>query len=439
MMGGRPVPPTLSQLLSEAPGLLRSFWGLFGYFSLPLPAPLYWLLNLLLATGLAGLIVAWIRSHPPRLRQAGPILIGWLILLAIGLLQWTLRTPASQGRLLFPGLSALAVLWAIGWLAIIRPRLYALPLLILLAVAAWTPGNIIAPAYSRPAPLATLPASANPLKVTFDRKVTLLAYQSEVTSTQPGDNVPLTLYWQAKQPIETDYTLFIHLLDEYDLVIAQRNLFHGSGLYPTSRWAAGEKFADTYVLSLPRTTFSPTETRFEVGLYDHQSGIRLPASNGTDNVRFGKVKIEPLPGEWPNPQAIRFENGISLVGYSLDQRQAVAGDTLNLTLYWQSKHDITHNYKVFVHLADHESRRIAQHDSEPQNGAIPTSNWQPEQVVSDLHPLTIARDAPPGAYRLLVGLYEEKSGQRLRILHNGESPVQSDFIALSGVRVVPEN
>ncbi|MEW5961534.1 MAG: phospholipid carrier-dependent glycosyltransferase, partial [Chloroflexota bacterium] len=57
MMGARPVTPTAAQLLSETPGLLRSFWGLFGYFSVPLPTPLYGLLNLILGAGLSGLLV----------------------------------------------------------------------------------------------------------------------------------------------------------------------------------------------------------------------------------------------------------------------------------------------------------------------------------------------------------------------------------------------
>lgn len=439
MMGSRPVTPTLTQLISELPGLLRSFWGLFGYFSLPLPTPVYWMLNLLLATGLAGLFLAWFRSCPSRLRRAGPILIGWQILLITGLILWTLRTPASQGRLLFPGLSALAVLWAIGWLTIVPTRLYALPPFLLLIVATWTPGSIIAPAYSLPTPLATVPASTRSVEVIFDQMVTLEAYETDVTSIQPGDSISLTLYWQANQQIDTDYTAFIHLLDENDLVIAQRNLFHGPGVYPTSQWAAGEQFGDTYVLKLPRTTFAPANARFEVGLYDHKTGVRLPASNGTDNVRFGEVKIEPLPGDWPNSQAVRFENGISLIGYSLDRRLAAGGDTINLTLYWQSKRALFRDYKVFVHLVGSEAHRIAQHDSEPQNGTAPTSSWQPEQVVSDPHPLNIALDAPPGAYGLEVGLYEGDTGRRLRVLHNGETPVQTDSMMLSGVRIVAKN
>ena len=64
MMGARPVDPSWRQLLSEVPGLLRSFWGLFGYFSVPLPVAVYGLLNGLLCwPGAAGwLLIAGRRN-----------------------------------------------------------------------------------------------------------------------------------------------------------------------------------------------------------------------------------------------------------------------------------------------------------------------------------------------------------------------------------------
>ncbi len=435
MMGARPVPPTIGQLLAEAPGLLRSFWGLFGYFSVPLPAPLYWLFNLFLAAGFSGLFVPFKKSSPPGLKHAWPILLGWLVLLLIGLIQWTLRTPATQGRLLFPGLAALATLWAAGWMAIAPGRLYPLPVLIMLAVAVWTPGGVIAPAYARPAVVTSVPDAADPLGVSFGQAVELLAYQQEVSPVQPGETLPITLYWRAQKPVEADYTVFIHLLDQNDLVIAQRDLFPGPGVYPTSQWTVGESFADTYVLHLPRTTLAPAEARFEVGLYDHRTGQRLLTSTGGDNIRFGKVEIHPRPGEWPNPQTLQFEDGISLVGYTLDRQLVAAGESATLTLYWQSNRDLARNYKVFVHLEGENAPRAAQHDSEPQNGMAPTSNWTPGQVVTDPHSLTLAADAPAGAYRLVVGLYEGDTGRRLRLLRNGSDPVQADSVTLTGIRI----
>jgi 4-amino-4-deoxy-L-arabinose transferase-like glycosyltransferase len=399
IMGARPVSPTIEQLLAEAPGLLRSFWGLFGYFSVPMPSPIYWLLNLLLVIGLIGLLLAVLQRNrsiklPPRLRQTWPILLGWMVLMSIGLLQWTLRTPATQGRLLFPALPALAILWATGWMNLMPRPWQTLPSLAMFGLAVWVPWGVIAPAYARPTPIATLPPSAQSLEVTFGDSIHLLGYESEISSIQPGDTLPLTLYWHGEKPIETDYSVFIHLLDENNLIVAQRDVFHGPGVYPTSQWNAGEQFGDTYTLRLPNTTFAPVQAHFEAGLYNHTTGIRLSTSTGKNSVSFGTVKIQPRPGQFPNPQTLLFEDSIRLVGYTLNRQLVKTGQSVTLTLYWQSENTPSTDYKIFVHLVDDRETRIAQHDSEPQKGTAPTSTWQAGQVVVDEHPLTIGLNTP---------------------------------------------
>ncbi|MFQ5611359.1 MAG: ArnT family glycosyltransferase [Anaerolineae bacterium] len=441
MMGPRPATPTVGQLLAEAPGFFRSFWGMFGGFSVPMPSPVYWLLNLMLLIGLVGLAVAWpagrAEALPPRLRRAWPVLAGWIVLMITGLIQWTSRTTASQGRLLFPALAAVAALWAAGWLALVPRRLQALPAVALFVLAVWVPWGVIAPVYARPTPLAALPPSAAPLGVTFGDAVRLLAFESQASTVQPGDSLPLTLYWRGERPTDIDYTVFIHLVDEYDLILAQRDVFHGPGVYPTSQWTVGQQFGDTYVLRLPNTAFAPAQARFVVGLYDRRTGARLPASSGGDSLEFGSIRIAPKPGQLPNPQALLFEDDIALVGYALDRRQVSGGESLTLTLYWGARGTPSQNYKVFVHLVDGNEARIAQHDSEPQSGAAPTSSWQEGQVIVDEHPLTLAPDAPPGAYQLVVGLYEGDTGRRLQLLRDGRTPQQAVSVPLGRVRVVP--
>jgi len=440
MMGPRTVTPTMGQLLAELPGMMRSFWGLFGGLSLPMPVPVYWGLNLLLLAGVAGLLLAGVAGQtkrlPPRLLQSWPILMGWLILLIIGLVQWTLRTPATQGRLLFPGLAALATLWAAGWLAWTPRWLQIWPAVALFGLAAWVPWGIIGPAYALPRPVEDIPATAQPVAASFGEAAQLVAFQNHTATVQPGQAVSLTLYWRGQQSMATDYSIFIHLLDQNDLIIAQRDLYHGLGLYPTSQWPAGIQFADTYTIRIPRTAFAPAQARFAVGLYNHATGARLPVSSGGDTVYFGSVTVQPPPGQYPNPQDLLFEDGIALVGYSIDTRLVARNERLNLTLYWQSKSRPVQNYKVFVHLVADGDVRAAQHDSEPQNGAAPTSSWQTGQTIIDQHPLTIAPDTPPGVYRVVVGLYNGRNGDRLRVLQDHGVSVQANAVTLSNVRVV---
>jgi hypothetical protein len=265
-----------------------------------------------------------------------------------------------------------------------------------------------------------------------------LGYEIEVSAASPGQAVPLTLYWTSTQPVDTDYTVFVHLLDKNDVIIAQRDVFHGPGVYPTSQWTVGEQFGDTYILQIPRPAYTPTQARFEVGLYNHVTGARLPVSTGGDSLSFGDIEIRSRsqPNGLPNPQHLQFEDHIALVGYSLDRQLVTSGENITLTLYWQSEGQPARDYKVFVHLVDDKGNRMAQHDSDPQNGYAPTSGWVPEQVVMDEHLLTIASDAPAGVYQLVVGLYAGDTGQRLRLLRSDGVSVQANSVTLTGVRVI---
>ncbi len=443
MMGGRAVRPTAGQLTAEIPGMMRSFWGLFGGFSVAIPAVIYWLLNTLLMIGLGGLAFAVLtgRTHklPPNLKQVWPVLVGWLILMIIGLIQWTLRTPATQGRLLFPALAALAPLWAAGWLALFPARWPALPTVGLLLLALWVPWGLISPTYAVPQHIDILPASAGPLEATFADSITLLAYQGESNANiSPGDTLPLILYWQGQQSVNTDYSIFIHLIDENNLIVAQRDVFPGLGLYPTTQWAnTDQPFADTYTLNIPGTAYAPATLHFGVGLYDNKTGVRLPVSSGGDVVYFGEIDLQSPAGKIPNPQTLEFEDGVSLAGYKVEPRQASPNESVQLTLYWQAYDAPSTNYKIFVHLVAQGDVRAAQDDSEPQQGGAPTSTWLADQQIEDVHTLTINPQAPAGAYRIKVGLYNGETGQRLRLLRDGGVSVQADSVTLSGIQITP--
>ncbi len=440
MMGPRGVSLTIGQLWAEVPGMMRSFWGLFGGLSVAMPAEIYWLLNLVLIVGLAGLPITLLggRSEkiPPRLQKTWPILLGWIFLMIIGLIQWTLRTPATQGRLLFPALAALVPLWAAGWMAIFPSRWHFWPIIVLFMVAVWVPWGLIKPTYARPEAMVEVPASAQPLEAVYGEAIELIAYEGKTTTeVNPGQTLALTLYWRGQQAVDTDYSVFIHLIDEHNLIVAQRDVFHGLGLYPSSQWNSQTQFSDTYTLRIPRSAYAPSSIHFGVGLYDHKTGKRLALASGNDMVHFGEVAIRSPAGDVPNPQSLDFEDGISLVGYKLDKRQASPDESIKLTLYWQGKSKLTQNYKVFVHLVTVDDMRAAQHDSEPQGGAAPTSTWTRGQVISDEHPLTINSEAPLGAYQIKVGLYDGETGRRLRLLRDNGISVQADSVTLGGVQI----
>ncbi|MBN1993509.1 MAG: hypothetical protein JW953_12485 [Anaerolineae bacterium] len=82
-----------------------------------------------------------------------------------------------------------------------------------------------------------------------------------------------------------------------------------------------------------------------------------------------------------------------------------------LILYWQSAASPATDYTIFVHLRAADGFVRSQADGPPVSGHYPTSQWQPGEIVQDIHPL------PPADYaqvdHIALGLYDAATGQRL--------------------------
>jgi len=133
-------------------------------------------------------------------------------------------------------------------------------------------------------------------------------------------------------------------------------------------------------------------------------------------------------------QPNHLDDGVSLVGYSLAKPTVRAGETIQLTLFWEAREHVGGDYKVFTHLVDDQGRRWGQKDNVPGGGDHPTSAWRPGALVVDTYNIPVDPQAPSGSYQLQVGMYEPVSGRRLRVLDAAGQP-SGDHILLGSVKV----
>jgi hypothetical protein len=124
-------------------------------------------------------------------------------------------------------------------------------------------------------------AITRPLEVDFDDGVRLLGYDIGADTLAPGDTVYLTLYWQARRPVEHRYKVFTHVLGE-DYNAQSRSFLWGqqdnepvSGARPTSTWRHNEVIVDNYAILLDPGA-PPGAYSIEIGLYDPAMLERLP-------------------------------------------------------------------------------------------------------------------------------------------------------------------
>lgn len=129
-----------------------------------------------------------------------------------------------------------------------------------------------------------------------------------------------------------------------------------------------------------------------------------------------------------NPLDIQFEGGINLLDYELDQ----VGDAWQLTLFWQPKTRLDTTYTVFNHLVSPSGELVAQQDGMPQNNNLPTTCWQPDEIITDSYLLHPDSDLAAGEYELLTGLYNPYTSERL-LITGGESPYRDAVL----LEVVP--
>lgn len=109
-------------------------------------------------------------------------------------------------------------------------------------------------------------------------------------------------------------------------------------------------------------------------------------------------------------------------------QQIAAGQVALIGLQWQIDEPITKRYKVTLQLLNTRQQVIAQRDSEPVGGSLPTDAWQPHTVISDNHGIVLPPGTPPSIYRLILALYETESGQRLQTS-------QTNFFELGAIEV----
>ncbi len=98
-----------------------SFWGGFGWVNVALPLWMYRVFDACLLLGLAAAIWTIARrwgAFTPGGRRALAILLAAPLLALLQFLLFNLTISQPQGRLLFPGLAALAVVMAYGWLTL---------------------------------------------------------------------------------------------------------------------------------------------------------------------------------------------------------------------------------------------------------------------------------------------------------------------------------
>lgn len=140
--------------------------------------------------------------------------------------------------------------------------------------------------------------------------------------------------------------------------------------------------------------------------------------------------------EIANRQMANLGDRAMLVGYDIDGSTVRPGDTIHLTLYWRALADMDEDYSVFTHLLGEGNRMWGQMDSQPLCGFLPTSVWPVGKTIVDPYEIAVAPDAPPGEYRIEVGMYLWATMERVPIFDENGQRLLGDRVLLEPTIVV---
>ena len=436
----------------------RAYWATFGWGQIRPPEWIFQLLGLFSRVGLIGLVGAILyklvleRSNSKHLNfirlEAVIFLLIWAAMNLVLYVQWVTEVGSvSHTRLIFPAITAIALLLTLGWHALI-PRRFGLWLsgavtISLLALNIFVLGWLIAPAFTP----TTDNSGTTEVNVTFENSLKLIGGNTEpmtkdegrrTKEVQQGDDVAVRAEWQVLAPIDTNLSVSALLLAPNGDVLARRNTYPGLGLRPTKYLFTGQQFTDTYPLTIETDVTEPMVARAVVSLFDYESsdraGLAAIDANGNEVTPVvGLIKVVPV--EWSQyqpqqPASVNFNNAIQLTGFDLgtdDKENSLnSPNSFNsLTLYWRSLAPVDTDYTLFIHLLDETGNILAQADAPPTGNRYPTSWWSPNEIIADTHTVPDA----PGKVAIRFGLYDPATGQRLSITESS-LPQQDNSITI---------
>ena len=69
------------------------------------------------------------------------------------------------------------------------------------------------------------------------------------TLTPTSEGLKIDFFWRTIENPDSDYTVFVHIVNADDQIVAQNDGEPFEGRYPTSTWAPGELFPDERIVS----------------------------------------------------------------------------------------------------------------------------------------------------------------------------------------------
>jgi hypothetical protein len=270
---------------------------------------------------------------------------------------------------------------------------------------------------------------AEPIAV-FDDNLEVMGIHAPQALT-PGEFVPVTVYWRLRHQPAADYFMMLQIWNPQQQSYGRHDDWFNDIFFdfaPTPMWTPDQIFAHTrWVQVYPEIPAGGY--RFALRVFTYPAAVSSPYTAQYGYLGRGEwlLTARAFVGMPPNAElngevfSVDAQLGESLrlvaASFAPPLNALTAGDTLTVTLQWQSLALPPEDYVLFLHLVDVQGTLVAQQDTRPLE-LYPTDTWNAGITLTTTHMLTLPADAS-GAYCLRRGMYSFPSLERLPITQGG--------------------
>ncbi len=98
----------------------------------------------------------------------------------------------------------------------------------------------------------------------------------------------------------------------------------------------------------------------------------------------------------------RTDSGLNLLAFRVDNNHLRPGESVKLTLFWQTQRFLSENYEVWLHLMNNLDASVWNYTEWRAPGYYPTRRWKSGLYVRDDYQLQLPPDIIPGSYQINI-------------------------------------
>jgi 4-amino-4-deoxy-L-arabinose transferase-like glycosyltransferase len=221
---------------------------------------------------------------------------------------------------------------------------------------------------------------------------------------QPGSPVQVALHWHfaGTQPgTGAGYRVDVALVDDQG---TQWSMVQQPLEYRPQEWDTDSQAVSWYQLVLPAEA-PKAAYHVAVRMADRATGAELsPWAEMDPSYRAENAPAEVLA---------TFGETLRVLDARTQIESVPGGEQVLADLVLAATAPQPWSYTLFLHVLDANGQKVGQRDTATGNGLYPCDAWQPGQAIRDVYRIPIEVTGAQTPYRLALGFYDWRTGERL--------------------------